>query len=47
MWCAAGKQNNICRICAKEFIDLNSLAVIDKISTFHEMTENSKKKKIS
>ena len=36
--CAVDNHNHICHICAKWFLDSNfNEAVIDKISTFHEM----------
>ena len=38
MYCAADNHNYMCRICAKELLDLNfNEAVIDKISIFHEI----------
>ena len=41
MSCVADNFNCVCYICAKEFLDLNfNLAVIEKISFFHKMTQN-------
>ena len=42
MCCAADIHNYMCHTCAKEFLDSNlNLAVIDKISNFHEIAPNS------
>ena len=42
MWCAANDPNYMYYICAKGFLDLNfNLAVIDKISNFHEIAQIS------
>ena len=41
MWRAADIHNNICHICAKEFLDSNfNQASIDKISHFPEIAPN-------
>ena len=40
LW-AADNHNNMCYICAKGYLDSNfNWAVIDKISTFHEIVPN-------
>ena len=41
MRCTAGNYNYMCHTCVKEFLDSNfNLAVIDKISNFHEIAPN-------
>ena len=42
MCCAADSHNYMCHTFATEFLDSNfNEAVIDKISIFHEITQNS------
>ena len=41
IWCAEDHHSYMCHICAKGFLDVNfNLAVIDKISIFHEIALN-------
>ena len=41
MWCAEDNHSYVCRICAKGISDSNfKKAVIDKISSFHEVAPN-------
>ena len=41
MWCTVGIYNYMCHKCAKGFLDSNfNQAVIDKISSFHEIAPN-------
>ena len=41
MWCTEDIHNYMCHLCAKEYLDSNfNYAIIDKISNFHEITQN-------